>query len=76
MQIKVQAGLQGRKRHGPQIDGENGTRGAPCRLKCKQGSREENVMGAKLTEKTGREGHHADSSAIRGSREKKSGAPN
>ena len=40
MQFQVQAGLQGRKRQGRQIDGEKDERGATqslCSFKCKQG---------------------------------------
>ena len=47
--FKCKQGLQGRKRQGRQIDGED--KRAPCSFKCKQGLREENVRGAKLTEK-------------------------
>ena len=45
------------------------TRGAPCRFKCKQGLQGRKRQGRHIDGKKGREGHHAVSSASRGSRE-------
>ena len=53
--FKCKQGLQGRKRQGRQIDGEKDERGRHAVSSASRGSREENVRGAKLTEK-GREG--------------------
>ena len=50
MQFKCKQGLQGRKRQGHQIDGEEDERGAIV-SSASRGSREENIRGAKLTEK-------------------------
>ena len=49
--FKYKQGLQGRKRQGRQIDGEKDEKGAMQLSSASRGSREENVRGAKLTEK-------------------------
>ena len=49
--FKCKQGLQGRKRQGRQIDGEKDERGGHAVSNASRGSREENVRGAKLTEK-------------------------
>ena len=54
--FKCKQGLQGRKRQGRQIDGERGERASRGSRRhavssASRGSREENVRGAKLTEK-------------------------
>ena len=81
--FKCKQGLQGRKRQGRQIDGEKderaaiqfqvqakGQEGRHAVSSASRGSREENVRGAKLTEKKKqREGRHAVSSASMDSRE-------
>ena len=48
---KCKQGLQGRKRQGRQIDGEKGREGRHTVSSASRGSKEENVRGAKLTEK-------------------------
>ena len=51
MQFQVQAGAPVKKTLGRQIDGEKDERGANAVSSASRGSREENVRGAKLTEK-------------------------
>ena len=67
--FKRKQGVQGRKRQGRQIDGEKDERGCHVVSSASRGSREENIRGAKLTEKKTRGAPYVISSASRGSRE-------
>ena len=69
MQFQVQAGAPGKKTSGAPNWRRKGRDGCHAVSSASRGFREENVRGAKLTEKRTRRVHHAVSSASRGFRE-------